>query len=615
MIRKSALLFILLLCGFVAKAQNVEFTVDGPRVAVVGSYFKIEFKLNEEPDSFEGPDFGDLEVVAGPIQSQMSSYSYSNGKSTSSKSIVYTYGIVAPKEGTYTISPATAVVNGKSYNTKPFPMEIAKERTSQQSSNSGASSEGRSSSSSSRRSFEKDDILLRITVDKKNPYKGESVVATVTLYDRTECIVGVKDVKLPDFNGFWKQELSLDGVKVERETFNGKVYQTQVVGKYLLFPQKSGKITIDKMDLTIIARIIVESPSSGRSMLDSFFGMGVSTQDVSRLISSQSITLDVKELPSGAPIEFDGAVGEFAVEGSFDKDEVNANSGGTYTLRITGAGNMPLISAPKIDLPSTFELYPSKNSEKFDVTSRGVKGYKQFDYPFITRSEGEYDISPYTFAYFDPKSGSYRVVKCADQKVVVLRDNSGSSANSVAAPVSGVTKEELKILGEDIRFISTKDANLERKNTFFVSSPMFYLMLLVQLLMCVASLFYLRKRIREMRDTVRIKNKRANKVALKRLKNANGYMNSGKESLFYQEMLTALLGYVSDKLNIPVSELSKENISQRLLDQGVAEQSSEELLRVISDCEMAQYSPMESSQMGVIYSRGIDVIGRIENKI
>lgn len=606
------ILFVVLFSSFIVSlwAQKVEFTVDGPRVTVVDSYFKVEFRLSEEPSSFEGPDFGDLEVVAGPIQSQMSSFSYSNGKSTSQKSFVYTYGLVAPKEGTYTIAPAKAVVDGRVYHTKPFPLEIAKERSSRSEGGTGTDGEARKS-----RGIAKDDILLRMSVNKSNVYKGEPLVATVKIYDRTQSIAGIQDAKIPAFNGFWKQELPNDNPQVERETFNGKVYQTQEIGRYLLFPQKSGVLEIEQMDLTIIARVIAEVPASARSVFDDFFSGGVTAQNVEQVIRTQPIKINVKELPTGAPVEFDGAVGEFAVECLLDNTQLNANSSGLLTLRLTGAGNMPLINAPKITLPSTFEVYPSKNSEKVDITSSGVKGYKQFEYPFIARAEGTYDIEPISFAYFDPKSESYKVVSTAPYKLEVLRDVSSSSANNQSQIVSGVTKEELKILGKDIRFIRIGSSIFKPINTFFVASPWYVIALIAISLLFVAVLLYLRKRIKEMRDTVRVKNKRANKVALRRLKLAGVYMKANKETNFYQEMLSALLGYVSDKLNIPVAELSKDNISRRMLERGVVEDDVKELLKVISDCEMAQYSPSESSQMSVIYGASMDLIGRIENKI
>lgn len=611
---KGLTLFLVFIgLSFGLKADEVEFVIDGPRVAVVDSYFKIEFKLNTEPDNFAGPDFGDLEVVAGPISSQMSSYSYSNGKSISSNSFVFTYGVVAPREGTFTIPPAKVEINGKFYQTKPFPIEIVKERSSGGSSAAEDDQQASRSSRARNKAIAKDDIFLRMSVDRKTLYKGEPIVATLKIYDRTEAIVGVKDVKEPDFNGFWKQELQAGDGKVEQETFNGKVYRTQTMGKFLLFPQKSGTLEIGSLNMTVVARIVVDMPaSSGRSMFDDFFGSGVSMQDVDCKIASQPIKINVKELPSGAPVEFDGAVGEFAIDCDIKPTELSANSGGDITIRITGAGNMPLINAPKISLPSMFEIYPAKTSEKLDITAYGVKGYKQFDYPFIARAEGEHEITPFTFSYFDPVAGVYKVITTQPYTLKVLRDVSGSSANKNSSIVSGVVKEELKIFGDDIRFIHTGESKLRAKNDFFVASIGYIVSLILMLILFVSTMVYLRKRIKEMRDVVRVKNKRANKIASKRLKAANSYMNASKQNEFYQEMLSAMLGYVSDKLNIPVAELSKDNISRQLLSKGVDQTIVDDLLRVISDCEMAQYSPIESSQMNVIYSNAVELIGRVE---
>ncbi|MFI3261851.1 MAG: BatD family protein [Rikenellaceae bacterium] len=626
MFKKLALFFILLGLSIKLHAQDVEFLVDGPRVTVVDRYFKIEFKLNAEPDSFEGPDFGDMEVVAGPIGSQMSSYSYVNGKSTSSKSFIYTYGIVAHKEGTFTIPAATAYVDGKVYHTNAFPIEVVKERTSGNSGGAssgsaqsgGGQSSGSSSGSSSSRSnsIAQDDIILRMSVDKSTVYKGEPIVATIKIYDRTESIVGAKDVKAPEFNGFWKQEIEFNQNEVKQETFNGKVYRTQTIGKYLLFPQKAGELIIEPMSITFVARIAVESPrASRRSVFDDFFGAGMATQDIECKRASQNFAIKVKELPAGAPAGFDGAVGEFAISCDIKPTEMAANSGGDVVVRLTGTGNMPLINAPKISLPSMFETYPAKTSEKLDVTSYGVKGYKQFEYPFIARAEGEHEVQPLTFAYFDPKAEKYKIASTKPYTLTVTRDVSGSSANVNSAMISGITKEELRILDNDIRYIRSAAQKFKSSKNFLVGSFEYVLALIVMFVAFVGSMVYLRKRIQQMRDEVRVKNKRANKVASKRLKAAYSYMKSSKQGEFYQEMLAGILGYVSDKLNIPVAELSKDNISMQLTMKGIDNDTIDGLLRVIADCEMAQYSPMESSQMSVIYTNAVELIGRVENKI
>lgn len=621
MFKKLALFFILIGISLKLNAQDVEFLVDGPRITVVDNYFKIEFKLNAEPDSFEGPDFGDMEVVAGPIQSQMSSYSYVNGQSTSSKSFTFTYGIVAHKEGTFTIPSAKAVIDGKMYSSDPFPIEVVKERTSGGNGNttngsSSGTNNGSSSSSRSSSSIAQDDIILRMTVDKSSVYKGEPLVASVKIYDRTESIVGVKDVKVPEFNGFWKQEIEFNSNEVKQETFNGKVYRTQTIAKYLLFPQKSGELSIEPMNMTFVVRIVVENQRSGRrSMIDDFFGGGVSTQDIESKRTTQNFKINVKELPAGAPAGFDGAVGEFAIDCNINPTEMAANSGGDVIVRLTGTGNMPLINAPKISLPSMFETYPAKATEKLDVTSYGVKGYKQFEYPFIARAEGEHEVTPLSFSYFDPKAGVYKVVSTQPYTLTVTRDASGSSANVNSAMISGITKEELRILDNDIRYIRTGAQKFRSNKNFIVNSMWYILIIILMFVTFVGAMVYLRKRIKQMRDVVRVKNKRANKVASKRLKAAHSYMKSSKQSEFYQEMLAGVLGYVSDKLNIPVVELSKDNISVQLSQKGVDAEIIDGLLKVISDCEMAQYSPMESSQMSVIYSNAVELIGRVENKI
>ena len=599
---RRILLLIIAIFGFCAGTwgQEVSFSIDAPRVAVINQYFKVEFTVNEAPDSFEAPDFGELEVVAGPIESQATSFSFINGKSTSSVSYIYTYGVIGHKEGTYTIQPAKVVVKGKEYRTQPYPIEIAKERTSRQS--SGKQQGG----------IAPDDVLLRLSVDKREVYKGEPVLVTVKLYDRAG-VAGIRDAKEPSFNGFWKQQLDGQNFPSQRETFNGKVYETQVLTQYLLFPQKSGTLEIEQMDMNVVVRVRIEQDPIGGGIWDGLLGGGPIIQDIDKHLSSSPIKINVKELPAGAPASFNGAVGQFALEGELSASQLNANSSGTFMLRITGSGNLPLLNAPKIELPGTFDLYDVKTTDKYNTSYAGITGYKQYEYPFIARAEGQYEIGPFEFSYFDPKEGRYKTISTSAFPLEVLRDISGG-ANSPGI-VSGVTKEELKILGKDIHFIKVGAPQLEKTDSFFIGSWLYILILVLMMVICAGTLFYLQKRIKELRDTVRVKNKRANKVASRRLKQAQQYMHNGKESDFYEEMMRALTGYVSDKLNIPIADLSKENIRNELLQRGISENDVTGLLQIISDCEFARYSPGASIQMNNIYQSALDLIGRFENKL
>lgn len=597
--------------AFNATAQKeVDFKVAAPRMAVVDQYFKVEFSINVEPDNMEDPDFGGLEVVAGPIPSESTFFEYVNGKSNSGSIYTYTYGVVAHKEGIYTIKPVKATVGNKTFYTKSIPIEAVRERSSradqqQQSQGAGAAEASRP------RSMAADDVLLRLSVNKSSVYKGEPLLVTVKLYDRVG-VVGVSDAKEPSFNNFWKQTLEIAGSSPAQEAFNGKVYQTQVVQQYLLFPQKSGTLEIEQMDLTVIVRIVTEQPSAG-GIFGSMFG-GAITQDVAKELKTAPIKITVKDLPTPAPASFSGAVGQFTIDANVSNNKVNANSSSTLNLRLSGSGNLPMITTPDVVMPATFDAYPSKSSDSYTASVNGTTGSKTYEYPFIPRAEGNYTIAPIEFTFFDPNTSSYKTIKSEPFDIDVLKDVSGSSTGG-GELVSGVTKEQLKILGKDIHFIRVGEPSLKPRNQFFVWSLGYIAILVGMVALCAGVLIYLRRRIKLMRDTARVRNKQANKVALRRLKESRQYMNAGKETQFYEEMMRALYGYTSDKLNIPVSDLSKDNIKAELLKRNVSEADVEQLLLLLSDCELARFSPGASIQMGNIYSSSLDLIGRFESKL
>ncbi len=592
--------------------EDVSFTADVPRVVVVGETFRVEFTLNQQPSDFKAPDFTGFDVVAGPTVSQGQNVMISGGRTVVQQSFSYTYVLQAVTEGNQSIGAASATVGGKNYITKAVPIEVVRERTS------GGNSNPRQGNDSTEErggeSLAKDDILLRMIANKTSVYKGEALLVQVKMYTRAG-IAGVENVKEPAFNGFWKQEIRSDApISWERETFNGKVYETGIIRQFLLFPQKSGVLEIEQMDMTVMAQVQVRQSLTGNMLFDNMFG-GPQVRNIRRKLQTVPLKIQVKELPSGAPSSFRGAVGEFAFSGSLRDSQINANSSTSLTLQISGRGNLPLIETPNPGLPDSFELYTPKTDEKYSATSDGMQGYKSFEYPFIARAEGVYDIAGIPFTYFDPKEGQYKTLTTDSFRLEVLRDVSGRSSGSGTPVVAGVTKEELKILNDDIRFIRVGEPQLKVRNRFFVGSWGYVLTLIGLCVLFAGLLFYMQKRIRELRDTVKQRNRKANKKARQRLKEAHRYMVSAKESAFYEEMLRALLGYVGDKLNIPVSDLSKENIREQLLMKGASEGDVNELLQIISDCEFAQYAPGKGVQMNNVYQSSLDLIGRFETKL
>lgn len=584
-------------------AANPPFELRAPSVVAAGERFRIEFILsNAKAEQFNPPSFTGLDILAGPVVSQGSQISIINGVQTQSSSITYTYTVQAEGEGKATISAASVKTEtGKTYSTKATSIEIAK---GGQSSNSGGGSATRSQAVTG------ESILLKMEVNKSSVYKGEAVVATLKIYTQVG-IAGLEDAKLPAFNGFWKQELEMGNQQPSRATVNGKVYEAQILKQWLIYPQRVGQMEIEQTNFTVIAQIVTQT-STGSSMFDNFFGGGSTVEHIKRKVVALPVKITVKELPQPTPEDFSGGVGKFTLTSEITTREVTANSGGSVTLKLSGTGDFPLIDAPKIELPNGFEKYDTKQSEQITNSVNGTNGTRTWEYPFIARAEGEFTVPAMTMSYFDPSTGRYVQLKSSEFPVKVLRDtNPGSNLGNI---VSGVTKEDLKMLGQDIRFIRTDNPNLTKKDNLFLWSVTFFASLLLIIAAFVLMLVFLKKRIANRADIVRTKNKKANSVALRRLKKAKSYMTSGNETGFYEEMLRALWGYMGDKLAITVSDLSKERLREEFNRRNVTTENGEEFLNLISECEMAQYSPSGSIEMERAYNTALDLIGKLELK-
>lgn len=612
-------LFCILIVCFIATvsfAQGFTMEVDGPRVVAVGESFRIEFSMNGKPDEFKAPTFENFELVAGPSVSQSSSFSMVNGKTTQKSSYTYSYVLVAIKKGTFAIGAAEAKKDDKLYHSQSLPIEVVDEGAATNRGNSGGGgNRGAATGSSKGTTVAKDDILLVMEVDKTNAYKGEAISAKVKLLSKAQ-IVGLEGAKTPSFAGFWQQELTNESRQVEwkRVNYNNTIYDAAIIKEFLLFPQQNGTITIDPMTLNVVVRVIDPNGGSGNSIFDSFFGGGGSYRDLRQVISTKAININVKPYPTTAPPTFGGAVGEFQMSSSLSNDMISANSAANIVVTIKGSGNLPLITEPITELPSSFELYKVKTEESINVTGNGVTGSKTFTYPFIARAQGDYKLNPIEFTYFSPGKGQFVTLKSEAFPIVVSADQSIGGASGTTEIITGVSKEELKILGKDIGYIMTAVPTLQLKGEFLIWSSTHFMIVIALIVLCFVILILLRRMINEAKDTVKVKSKRANKVALNRLKESKRFLDSSDSSAFYEAVLKAMWGYVADKLNIDNASLSRERVAEKLTAQGVDVQQQEQFFAVLSSCEEARYSPMASSKMGEVYNTAIEVITKFENK-
>lgn len=592
-----------LLCS---AATNVNFTVEAPRLVSSGEVFRVEYSVDAKPDEFISPEFEDFEILAGPTQSSGRSISIVNGNMTQSVNYTYTYILQCSKSGIFSLPVAEVKVDGKSYRTQPYQVEVVD--------GGQAAIQQQSPQTQSQQSIgtlAEDDILVRLSVDKTNVYKGQPIKATIKLYTRSG-ISGIESAKYPSFNGFWTQELDASQYQVQRETYNNKIYDTRIIREYLLFPQQSGNLTIDPTELTVIAQIITQQRR--QSLFDDFFGGFPDIQEVRKNISSDPITINVKGLPANAPDSFGGAVGQFEMSATIPEGDITANSAVTYSIKISGNGNLPLIQTPKVELPSSFEQYNVKTTESLHNDQRGISGYRQFDYPIIARAEGTYTIPETKFTYFNPNLAQYVTLTAEAANIIVLPDSTATN-NVSRGIVSGIDKEDIKFLGQDIRFIKIDSPSLKKSNNPLMGSGIYYLIILLLVAVTVFMYNHMRKAMANRNNTAFVKGRMANKVALQRFKAAENHMKADYQRGFYEEMLKALWGYMSDKLNIPVSNLTKENVREELLKRHISADKIERYIAIISACEYAQYAPDSSGHMQEAYAEGVDIVSILESEI
>lgn len=603
---KRILLFAttLLLFSLSALAQQVTFTAAAPLNVVAGDRFRVEFVLkNGQGENFVAPKFEDVTVLAGPTVSSGTQMSWVNGVQSSSTSETYTYFVEASTTASKaSISPASITVGGTVRQTKSLAINIVKAGSSQ----GGASQGGGGSSSGydqpSSRSTGRvapDDMLLRVELSKKECFKGEAISAQLKLYTRV-AISGIKDAKYSAFNGFWTQEIESPNPPLgARATINGKVYESFVLRQWLIYPQKTGTMEIEQTTLTLLAQIVTQSDVS--SLFDQFFGGGSSVSTIEKTLSTGVTRLVVKPLPeSGAPVGLTPAVGKFTLLSKLSSDKITANSAGSLTVKLSGTGDFPLLEPPVFHLPAEFEQYDTKTTDNLKSTLAGTSGSKEWEFPFIARSEGHYTIPSIEIAYFDPATKTYQTLRTEEYKIEITRDTGTGGATVVA----GNNKEDLKMLGQDIRYIKTTPLRTS-SGEIWLYSLTFFLTIFALITAFVALLFVFRRQMARRADVVGRKNRKASKVALRRLKAAKKSMDAADRRAFLEEMLRALWGFVGDKFNIEVSELTKARIEEEFAAHNTQCEHSSEFLDIVSDCEMAQYAPSTSLDMRELYGRAL----------
>lgn len=587
-----------------AFADKVSFTASAPDAVVVGDQFRLSYTVTtQKVKDFRAPSIKGFDVLMGPSRSQQSSTQIVNGNVTSTSSITFTYILMANTAGEYTIGGASIVADGNQMVSNSVKIKVLPQ---DQNSNGG---QGDSSAhSSSGTSISDQDLFITATASKTNVFEQEAFVLTYKIYTR-ESNLQLNNAKLPDFKGFHSQEIEMTtNARWTPEHYRGRNYYTTVYRQFVLFPQQSGKLYIDPAQF----QMTIGKPVQSDDPFDAFFNGGSNVIEIKKSIATPKIAINVSPLPAGKPADFSGGVGEFTVSSSINSKELKTNDAITIKLVISGTGNLKLISNPEIKFPEDFEVYDPKVDNQVRLTREGLTGNRVIEYLAIPRHVGTYKIPGVSFSYFDIRSKSYKTLK-TEEYVVNIEKGAGNADQVIA---NFTNKEDLKVLGEDIRYIKQNEVTFQPKGSFFYGSMSYWLFYIIPALAFIIFFIIYRKQAAENANVAKVRTKKANKVATKRMKLAGKLLSENKKDAFYDEVLKALWGYISDKLNIPVSRLSKDNIEEKLRNHGVSEELIKDFLNALNDCEFARFAPGDENQaMDKVYSSSIEVISKMENSI
>ena len=611
---KKSLLAILLLTGclFSGFAQ-VTFRATAPNAVVLGEQFRLTYTVNDEGKDIRIAELPDFDILYGPSTSRSSSFSIVNGQTTSSISNSFTYTLMAKKEGSFEIPPATIKVGNSEYKSNSLTINILPQDKAS-GNNSGTSTQSQSGQSGSPSagsgSITPDEVFVRMHVSKNSIYENEGFLVTFKIYSLYD-LVNFENVKFPEFEGFVAQEIDLPANRqVNLENYNGRNYRTYVLKQTVLYPQRSGNISIPSGKVEVVLRM------RSQQRVKSIFDIFDTYADVKKNLTINSGSVNVKPLPAGKPASFSGAVGDYKMTSSINSENVKANEAITVKISISGNGNIKLIKNPEITFPNDFEIYDPKIDLNLKTTSAGVSGNKSIEYLAIPRYAGDFTIPSTSFSYFDIKSGTYKTLSTPVYQLHVAKGEGNTTNPNQQAYTSYSGKEDLKFVGKDILYIKTTGFSFHKKDVFLFGKLSYLLWYIIPALLFIAYFIVNRKQAKENANIALVRTKKANKVASKRLKTADKLLKEDKREEFYDEILKALWGYLSDKLNIPVASLTKENVEAELTKYGVGESLIKEFMNILNTCEFARFAPGHSShEMDKLYDATVGAIDKMENTI
>jgi hypothetical protein len=596
-------LFILVLLTNLICAQDISFTAEAPKVIRSGEQFQLVYTLNESVDDFAPPNFGEFQYLGGPMTSSSTSIQIINGRTARSSNYTFIYYLQAPAIGKYTLAPATATFKKKNVQSNSIEIEVI--GTSQNSS-TGSAANSQQSDQVHVEAPGGEDIFVRLEVDKRSAYVGEGITAWVKLYTKVS-ISGVdQQFKGPDFVSFYKQDIELPPLtNLEREKVGNDIYNTGILKKVILFPQKSGDVVVEPFDLLVeVQKQVRRQP---QSIFDDFFGSSYQRSRIN--LKSLTVRFNIKQLPVNQSQGFTGAVGIFSLSASTNAVSVKTNDAITFKITVSGRGNIKLIESVKTDFPPAFDVF--EPMIKTNIDKNALSGTKVFEYTAIPRHAGKYTVAPFSLVYFDLTDKTYKTLSTQSFDINVEKGENDSSS----IVVSNLSKEDVKLLGSDIRYIATK-TRLHKKDKFIFGSKGFFSLFVVSFLIFILVLIIRKEQIKRSADMVKLRNRTAGKTASKRLKIASQIIKHGKKDEFYEELGKILWGYLSDKLNITIAELSKERALEEFKKFQIEDSLSEQFFSLAELCEYARFAPGgKETEMPDIFNKAEKLINKIDHNL
>lgn len=615
--RKRIILFLMLAPLWLWAQDDPTLTVSAKKQVMVGERFQVVFEANAEGKNFSAPSFEGFTVVGGPFTSTSSSFQMVNGSMSHSVKCTYTFALQAYQEGTFRVGSATLNVKGKKVSSEPFDIKVIPDDGSHAAPSGGgdAAGQGRSQQNTNDPQVSGKDLFLNVIPSKKSVYVGDQVVLTYKIYTKVP-VSSLSVERMPSYAGFWTKDISdnSNSLRQNSEYINGIEYTTAEVQKTVIVPQRAGKLTIDPMIIECVAQVRTESNRQrSRDPFEAFFNdpfFNRNIVNVKKELTSQTLTLEVKSLPeNGKPASFAGAVGNYNFKSEIDKTELSTNEAFTLTLTVSGTGNVELLQMPTPVFPPDFEVYDPKVTSSVNPTSNGLSGTKKAEFLVIPRRAGSFTIPAVEFSYFNPANETYQTLQSESYEIKVEKGAGSDDGGGIYAS----NQEDIKYLGSDVRHIMTGDPHLKPTSTVFFGSSAYYVALLALLVIFIVLLFVLKKREQLTKDTAANRNRKADKVARGRLKNAYQYLKAKDQEKFYIEMSQALWGYIADKTGIERSKLSMDTVSETMKAKNVPDELTQQFVDTLNNCEFARFAPGNAEEkMDDLYQRGIDVISKAE---